>query len=85
MFFREEGIVIFWSRELANFCELDSGIDNTGIREMVVRNRASNVEGIRESGELLGTLESLMHFIKHHHITRFKLFNHGTNISKNIP
>ena len=42
--------------ELANFFERDSGVDNNRIRELVVGNRARNVAGIRESGELLDIL-----------------------------
>ena len=41
--------------ELADFCERDSGIDNSRIRDSMVGNRAQNVAGIRVSGDLLGT------------------------------
>ena len=40
IFFGETGIITFWSQELANFCERGSGIDQTGIWELVVGKRS---------------------------------------------
>ena len=56
MFFGEAGIFFFWRQELANFCERDSGSENTRIKKLIVGNQARNVAGIRESGDLLATL-----------------------------
>ena len=66
----------FSESEIGNlqiFCEQDSGIDNTRIRELMVGNRGTNVAGIRESGDLLGILFDLQHMLKMPKIISFLL------------